>query len=134
MNAATIERAADYLLGVRSRLKASVVGLLFWLVFTVPALAALALQLVGIVVYVLTGSAFVRNWVYQTGKGIDGFNNAAWFAGSPKETISSHTGRWYASGRADIPKRFRFVRWLTDLFERGHAVRAIEEPFKDFPL
>jgi hypothetical protein len=115
-----------------ARAKQVVIGLLFWIVFAIPAVLCLLLQPVGILLYAL-GNDNIRAWVYRTGKAIDQFNNAAWFGGDPKETISSHTGRYILSGKT-LPWRFEFVAALTDLFEPAHCVNAVEEPFKDQPL
>lgn len=111
------------------RTRQVVLGLAFWIVFAIPALICIAFQPVGILLYAL-GNDNIRAWVYRTGKAIDQFNNAAWFGGLPQETVSSHAGRWFidTSGRP-IPLKFRFVTWLTDLFEQDHVIKAIEEPF-----
>lgn len=122
------------------RVKQVALGFAFWFVFVIPGVLCLILQPVGIAVYAL-GNDNIRAWIYRTGKALDQFNNAAWFGGNPKETISSHTGRWYqAEHRTNgavplaIPLRFQFVKWLTDLFEIDHVLKAIEEPFNDEPL
>ena len=120
---------------MKNQLRTALMALIFWLVFGIGVLATLVGQLFGIAVYALTGNEVVRAWVYRTGKGMDGVNNAAWFGGNAKEVISSHAGRWLrdTSGRP-VPWRFRFVILITDLFEKNHTIKAIEEPFKDEPL
>lgn len=117
-----------------NRLKVVLIGLLYWFVFGAGTLVTLVGQLLGIAVYGCFGSEAVRAWVYATGKGTDGINNAAWFGGNAKETISSHAGRWFVSGRTDVPLRFRAVKWITDRFDSGHVTRSIEDPFRDEPL
>lgn len=119
---------------VLPRLEVVILGLLFWIVFGLGTVITLAGQLVGIGAYALFGYEAARDWVYSTGKGTDGINNAAWFGGNAKETISSHTGRWIVSalasnGQLKVPLKFRFVNWLTGLFETDHCVKAIEAPF-----
>lgn len=115
------------------RIKVAILGLLFWVVFGIGAILTLICQLFGILIYAVTGSDAVRAWVTKTGQGTDGLNNAAWFGGDPRETISSHTGRWIASGKP-VPLRFRFIHWLTNLFEEDHAVKSIQAPFRNEPL
>ena len=116
------------------RIRTALMALIFWLVFGLGVVVTLLGQLGGIILFAFSGDEALRDWIYRTGKGTDGINNAAWFGGNPKETISSHTGRWYASGRADIPLKFRFVKWLTDRFEQDHVLKAIEQPFEGEPL
>lgn len=118
-----------------TRTQQTVVALLFWIVFGAGAVLTISGQLIGIAVFAVTGNDGVREWVFRTGKAVDQLNNAAWFSGHHKETISSHAGRWYLdmSGRP-IPYRFRFVKWLTDLFEKNHVINAVEEPFLNLPL
>lgn len=111
-----------------NRLKITILGLLFWIVFTTSGILTFACQLCGIFKYLLTGSEAERAWVTSTGQGGDGLSNASWFDGDPRETISSHTGRWLASGQP-VPPKFRFVAWLTNLFETDHVTKAISAPF-----
>lgn len=114
-------------------MKITVLGLLFWLVFTMSGILTFMCQFCGIFKYLLTGSEIEKKWVTSTGQGSDGPSNASWFGGDPRETISSHTGRWIQSGQP-MPRKFRFVAWLTNLFEQDHAVKAIESAFKNQPL
>jgi len=109
-------------------------GMIFWLAFAPAALLTILLQPLLILIYAV-GNDHIRDWIYRTGKAIDQLDNASIFGGHPKETISSHTGRWLldTSGRP-IPLKFRFVNWLTNLFEKDHCIKAIEEPFKNLPL
>lgn len=123
----------DWRIAFYARLRITILGLLFWLVFSPGVVLTLVCQFYAIVKYLFTGSESARAWVTKTGQGTDALNNAAWFDGDQRETISSHTGRWVESGQP-LPLKFRFVRWLTDLFEQDHAVKAIEEPFKNQPL
>lgn len=117
----------------KDRLKLVILGLLFWLVFTPGAVLVCICQFCGIFKYLFTGSVREQVWVTSTGQGTDGLNNAGWFGGDPRETISSHTGRWILSGKP-LPLKFRFVRWLTNKFEQDHCVKAIQEPFRNQPL
>ena len=115
-----------------ARARQVVLGCLFWIVFVIPAMVCAMLQPLGILVYAC-GNEHIRDWVYRTGKAMDQFNNAAWFGGLPEETISSHTGRYILSGQ-QLPLKFRFVNWLTNLFEKDHCVNAVEDAFKGEPL
>lgn len=108
-------------------LKQVAAGLAFWLIFGLLALGAIATIPVAIALFALN-IGNLRDWVYRTGKALDEVGNAAWFGGLPQETISSHTGRYIQSGKP-LPFMFRLVVWVTDLFEKNHCVKAIEEPF-----
>lgn len=114
------------------RAKQVILGLLFWLAFSVPVVAAIVLLPLAIVAFAC-GADNIRPWVYHVGKALDQTVNAALFGGHPKETVSSHTGRWYTSGR-EVPLKFRLVMLLTNLFEADHAIKAIEAPFVNEPL
>ncbi len=117
-----------------TQFQTAALGFLFWLVFGTGTLITVLIgQPLGIIAYALTGSDGIRDWVYRTGKATDQLCNAAFFGGNPKETISSHAGRWVLSGR-DVPARFRLVRWITDKFEQNHVLFAIESPFMGEPL
>ena len=123
---------------MKSRVGKALAALLMWLLFTIGTALIRALQPFAIVLWAATGNEFLRDWVYRTGKGADQENNASWFAGDHKETISSHVGkRVYfhykfpaAANRfwhfAPPPPAMRFVRWLTDKFEQHHVFKAIE--------
>lgn len=117
-----------------ARAKQAILGFLFWLAFGVPVVLALIFLPFAIIAYAC-GADNIRPWVYRTGKALDQTVNAALFGGHPKDTVSSHCGRWYidTSGRR-IPLRFKLVKWLTGLFEQDHAIKAIEEPFLNEPL
>ncbi len=65
---------------------------------------------------------------------IDKLDNLVFFGGQTGETVSSHTGRWYVSGRTDIPWKFQFVHKLCDWTQPGHCETHIEPQFKDAPL
>ena len=104
-----------------------ILGGAFWLVFSPIAILTIILQPVFIIVYAV-GNEHIRDWIYRTGKSLDQLDNASIFGGLPEETISSHTGRYILSGQL-LPVKFRFVRWLTDLFEKDHCINAIEPPF-----
>lgn len=128
---------------INNRWQKATIGLLMWAIFALSALAVLVLQPVGILVYVATGNERIRDWVYRTGKAVDQLANAAWFHGHPKETVSSHAGRWLrAEGlglaldakTTSVPSWVLAVRWLTDLVDAGHVRRAIETQFLDEPL
>lgn len=113
-------------------------AILMWLIFGLVALVTIILQLLGILAWVATGRQSIYDWVKDTGKAIDSLANTAVLRGHPKETVSSHAGRYIQRGRIDpsrpAPRWARFVAWLTGLFEEDHAVKAIEEAFRNQPL
>jgi len=115
------------------RLGKACAALLMLIVFGAGTVLALPLVLIAIAVYALTGSAWCEEYVGFRGKSFDQVCNAYWCGGHPKETISSHAGRWIASG-LPLPLWVRVVRAVTDVFERDHCVKAIEEPFRGLPL
>jgi hypothetical protein len=114
------------------RVKQVLLAGLFWLAFGIPTFFIVAFLPVCIGLYAC-GNDAIRDWVYRVGKALDQLCNAALFNGFPQETISSHTGRYVKSG-LPMPWKFRFVRWLTDLFEKDHAIKAIEPPFAGLEL
>jgi hypothetical protein len=106
-----------------------------WLAFTVPILPFLLFVLpIRIVRYAITGDPDHRAAVKLPGKALDQLCNAAYFSGHPKETISSHAGRWLTQSPGDAPRWARVIAWLTDLFEDNHVFKAIEQPFLGQPL
>jgi hypothetical protein len=117
---------------VKARFGVAAAALLMWILFTLGTIVICALQPFAIVLWAVTGNQFLRGWVYRTGKGTDQVNNAGWFAGDHKETISSHVGKRYyqhfkfpTNLYAPTPA-MRVVRWLTDKFEPQHVFKAIE--------
>lgn len=115
-----------------ARLIQVALGCLFWIAFAPVAIVGILLQPLTILIYAF-GNDNIRAFIYRTGKALDQFDNALLFGGHPKETISSHVGRWLVSGRP-VPWKFRTVAWLTNLFEKDHCIKAIEVPFLREPL
>ena len=66
---------------------------------------------------------------------LDKFCNSIYFGGDPRESVSSHTGRWLLSGQL-IPLKFRFVRWWCEDFLgiANHCIDSIDSNFKDSSL
>jgi hypothetical protein len=114
------------------RFRQAALGLLFWIVFSIPVLLSIVVLPLFILAFAL-GADGVRPWCFRVGKALDQTANAVLFGGHSKETVSSHTGRWIVSGR-NIPWQFAAVDLLTNIFERNHCVKAIEEPFVNEPL
>lgn len=130
--------------------RVALLGLLFWFVFGLGGIVVILLQLLGIALYRASGNEAIKEWVTVTGEATDCLANAAWFDGDFRETVSSHTGRWFTAKYGNsyhsdigttptqpdlvIPWKFRFVAWLTDKFETDHVYRAIEKPFMGSPL
>jgi len=108
-------------------------GLLMFVVFSIGVVLSLPLFAIAIVAFLLTGSDYAAEFVGFRGKSLDQVCNAVYCGGHPKETISSHAGRWIVSG-LPLPVWVRVVRAVTDIFERDHCVKAIEEPFRGMPL
>ena len=121
---------------MKKRLGEAFAATLMWLIFTMMALPVLLLAFPWwIVRYAVTGSADAREAVKQPGKALDQFCNCSYFAGHPKETISSHAGRWlFEKHGLPIPWWADVVARITDEFEPGHVFKAIEAPFLGRPL
>lgn len=115
------------------RLALFIAGSLMFIVFGIGTIVALPLIAIALVVYLITGSEWCAEYVGFRGKSLDQVCNAYWCGGHPKETVSSHAGRWIVSGRP-LPTWVRVVRVVTDVFEKDHCVKAIEEPFRNLPL
>jgi len=110
-----------------ARLRQAALGLLFWVAFGIPVLMSLIVLPLFILAYAC-GAENIRPWVYRVGKALDQTSNAVLFGGHPKETVSSHAGRWIVSGR-DMPLWVPVVDYATGIFEAEHCVKSIEEPF-----
>ena len=107
--------------------------IIMWLVFYPGAiLAGAAIPIVGLF-YAMTGNEWARKFCGFKGKSFDQVVNTYYLKGHPKETVSSHCGRWYLSGRP-VPTWAKVVKFVTNVAEKQHELKAIEEPFKDQPL
>lgn len=116
---------------------AAIIMLVLFLAVIIPAAISVPFLLAA---YVLTGSDWLRSRVTSFGQGLDGAANVVLMDGHPKETISSHAGRFYEAkygnpyeGRPAtqpdlvIPWQARFVHWLTNLAEPGHVLKSVEQ-------
>ncbi len=116
---------------------AAIVMLICFLTVIVGALVALPLFILG---YVITGSDWLYARIGAFGHGLDSCANVPWLDGHPKETISSHTGRFYEAKYGNpykkrpatnpdqvIPWQAAFVKWLTDKAETNHVYKAVEQ-------
>lgn len=123
-----------------SRLKVALAALVMLVLFLLLILPAAFMVPFLLVVYVLTGSEWLRSHVTSFGQGLDGAANVVLMDGRPQETISSHAGRYYEAkfgnayeGRPPsipdlvIPWQARFVKWLTDLVEPDHVYKSVEQ-------
>lgn len=120
---------------MKKQLGVAFAAALMWVAFTVPMLPVLlALLPIMIVLYAITGKVSVRDRVKTIGKALDQLVNATYFSGHPKETISSHAGRWLTEAPERAPKWVFVISWLTNLFEENHCIKAIEAPFVGMPL
>lgn len=101
-------------------LKARLGGLILWVLLFVPAaLGILLLPALILFASIERAKPALRAW--------DHIANAALFAGSPYESLSSHSWRertkWWAKA----------VIWITDLLQKGHCEEANrhEQPVVD---
>lgn len=121
---------------MRKRLGETVAATLMWLVFTLMALPVLLLAFpFWIGRYAVTGRPEHRDAVKRPGKALDQVVNCAYFGGNPKETLSSHAGRWlFEKHGLPVPWWVEVVARITDVFEDQHVIKAIEKPFVGMPL
>lgn len=104
----------------RKLLMARVGGLILWLLLFIPAaLGILLLPFLILFASIERAKPALRAW--------DHIANAALFAGSPYESLSSHSwrarDRWWAKA----------VIWIADLLQKGHCEEANkhEQPVVD---
>ena len=122
------------------RLRIAFAALIMLVLFLLVIAGGVIAVLVFIVGYVATGSDWLRSRVTSFGQALDSAANVPFMDGHPKETVSSHAGRYFEAkygnaykGRPAtqpalvIPWQAKFVRWLTDLAEPDHVLRAVED-------
>lgn len=122
-------------------------GAFMLIVFGVGAVVSLPMFALALVWFLLTGSVAAEAFVGFRGRALDQLCNAVYFNGDPRETISSHCGRYYEAkygnpykGRPAthpdlvIPWSVQFVHRLTSLAEKDHVLRAVQAPFVGMPL
>ncbi|MCC6531516.1 MAG: hypothetical protein IT531_03125 [Burkholderiales bacterium] len=103
--------------------------------FIVPMLPVLLVVLpLRVVAYAFVGGDNLRSSIKIPGKALDQLVNATYFGGHPKETISSHAGRWLTEAPERAPRWAHVIAWLTNIAEKDHVIKAIEAPFKGLPL
>lgn len=120
---------------MKKRLGEAFAALLMWAFFGAATLLLLVVFPLLIVRYILSGSESARNAVKLPGKALDQVVNTTYFGGHPKETISSHAGRWlFEKHGLPVPWWVNVVARVTDVFERDHVIKAIEAPFLGAPL
>lgn len=117
------------------RLGEALAATLMWLAFTAMALPVILLAFpFWIVRYAVTGKPEHREAVKSHGKALDQLINSAVFGGNPKETLSSHAGRWLTEAPERAPWWVTVVDRLTGIAEHDHVIKAIEAPFVGSPL
>jgi len=119
---------------IKKRLGEAFAALLMWAFFGAATMLLIAVFPLLILRYVLTGTAEARDAVKLPGKALDQVVNCAFFGGHPKETVSSHAGRWIFQRPDDAPWWAHAVDRITGWFEEAHVIKAIEAPFLREPL
>lgn len=123
---------------MKSRLRKAVAALMMLVVFSVlVVLVVIPACAIGTLLWLLNGSEKIYVWVKKAGKSLDQCCNTLLPNGHPKETISSHVGRWILAeqeGRVRAPIWAHALNWVLHQFDDNHALDAIEEPFKGIPL
>lgn len=122
-------------IAMKKRLGESVAALLMWAFFGSAIVLLLSAFPLLILRYVIVGTESARNAVKLPGKALDQVVNCAYFGGNPKETLSSHAGRWlFEQHSLPVPWWVGVVEKITGLFEKDHVIKAIEAPFLGQPL
>ena len=120
---------------IKKRLGEAIAALLMWAFFGAATLFLLVAFPLLIIRYIVTGKPGHRDAVKLPGKALDQVVNCAYFSGHPKETISSHAGRWlFEKHGLPVPWWAEVVARITDVFEEDHVIKAIEAPFLGQPL
>ncbi len=120
---------------MKKRLGEAFAALLMWLPFGIGAMVLLVAFPLLILRYIVTGKPEHRDAVKLPGKALDQLCNVTYFGGHPKETISSHAGRWlFEQHGLPVPWWVEVVARITDVFEEQHVIKAIEGPFVGQPL
>ncbi len=119
---------------MKRRLGEALVAVLLWVIFGVGGLVVLVLFPLMVGRYVLTGNAAHREAVKNRGKALDQLFNVTFFGGNPKETLSSHAGRWLTEAPERAPWWVKVVATITGWVEKDHVHKAIERPFVGMPL
>ena len=125
---------------IERRLLIAFAALIMWVLFGAIIAVAFCFVPVLMVAYVCTGSAWLYSRVGAFGQALDSCANVPFMDGHPKETISSHAGRYYEAKYGNpyknrgptqqdlvIPWQAKLVRWLTDMAEENHVLKAVEE-------
>lgn len=119
------------------RLEMAFAALLMHLVFGLSFALSWIATFPILLIWIISGNEVIKDWIYSFGKAEDQAMNASMFGGDPKETVSSHAGRWIQKRISDdivVPRWVRLVKWFTDIFSMEHVLNSIEQPFEDLPL
>jgi len=119
---------------MKKRIGESIAATFMWIIFGVGAVVVLVAFPLLILRYAILGTEDARNDVKLPGKALDQLFNSFFFAGNPKETLSSHAGRWLSEAPERAPWWAHVVDRITGLFEENHVFKAIEKPFIGLPL
>lgn len=122
-------------------------GSFMLIVFGTGVLVALPMFALALVWFLITGSVTAQEFVSFRGMSLDQVCNAVYLKGDPRETVSSHCGRFYEAKYGNpykrrpatnpdlvIPWRVQFVHRLTSLAEKDHVLKAVQAPFVGMPL
>lgn len=126
---------------MKKRLGICFAALVMLVLFVIVIAAAVVVTLPLLVVYLFNASAWLYDRIGKFGQALDSCANVPFLDGHPKETISSHVGRFYEAKFGNpyklrpyatqpdvvIPWQAQFVKWLTDLAEKDHVLHAVEQ-------
>jgi prepilin-type processing-associated H-X9-DG protein len=122
------------------RLGIAFAAMVMWLLFGAVVWVTFVLFPLLTVAWVLRDSDWLRTRLTRYGQALDSAANVTFLDGHPKETISSHVGRYYTIKYGNpyktiyasdpllfLPWQCVFVKWLTDLAESDHVYHAVEQ-------
>ena len=118
---------------MKSRIGKALAAFLMLIFFIFGAIVGIIVSCGNILWWIFSGKDSEEDYIYRVGKAMDQVTNAALFAGHPKETISSHVGRWIVSGK-QMPWWATAIDWITNLVDTDHCVDGIEEEYLNEPL
>lgn len=114
--------------------------MVMWISFGLVVWVGFVLVPFAVVAYVCRESEWLYKRIGGYGQALDSCANTLFMDGHPKETISSHCGRYYETKYGNLyknrpatnpevvlPWQAIFVKWLTDIGEVDHVYKAVEQ-------
>lgn len=122
------------------RIAIAFAAMVMWVLFGIEVWIAFIAFPVLCLAWIFNSSDWLQQRLTSYGQALDSCANVVFMDGHPKETISSHVGRFYEARygnpykgremtRPDLvmPWQALFVKWLTDFAETDHVLKAVEQ-------